>query len=181
MRKRKGACITGCLTIVGALFALLSIGPCVGNKDEQEQLSEEQRQKMLAEEAARRKEQSKEEKIRTFALNEIPSVWEEYQTLQSEIRVQQNNILELRRTLTTFGINPDDDSDYKRICAQRDEMIKSIKDLRVKLEDAYIAFRKYEAKPTNKDYRALMRKAIEDGIQEADAAAARFKEMRMTK
>ena len=68
-----------------------------------------------------------------------------------------------------------------RICALRDDMVRSWKALRIKLEDAYIAARKYEAAPSRKDYQELHKKALEDGIQEADAAAAKFKEMRLNK
>ena len=143
---------------------------------EQRRLAEEAR---LAEEQRRKNEQ--EEKIRSFALKEASGVWAAYQALQSEIEVQNVKIEELRDALVKFGKDPEEDEDFKRITALRDDMIRSHKGLRKKLEDAYITWRKYEAAPSRKDYQELHRKAIEDGIREADAASEKFKEMRLNK
>lgn len=129
----------------------------------------------------KRIQEAKDEKIRSFALRDAPKVWEVYQSLQSEIDVQNGKIEELRKTLEAFGKVPDQDVDFQRICALRDDMVSSRKVLRTKLEDAYIASRKYEASPSRKDYQELHKKALEDGIQEADAAEAKFKEMRLNK
>ena len=101
--------------------------------------------------------------------------------MQSEIDVQNGKIEELRKTLEAFGKDPWRDVDFQRICDLRDDMIRSRKALRTKLEDAYIASRKYEASPSRKDYQELHKKALEDGILEADAAEAKFKEMRLNK
>ena len=83
--------------------------------------------------------------------------------------------------LVSFDKSPDQDMDFQRICALRDDMVRSWKALRIKLEDAYIASRKYEASPSRKDYQEIHQKALEDGILEADAAEAKFKEMRLNK
>ncbi|MBO4709859.1 MAG: hypothetical protein J5727_08810 [Kiritimatiellae bacterium] len=130
---------------------------------------------------AKRRQKAKDEKIQAFALKEAPKVWEVYQSLRSEIDVQDEKIEELRKSLETFGRTPEEDTDFVRICALRDEMKRSRDALRTKLEDAYIAARKYEAAPSRKDYQELHKKALEDGILEADAASARFKEMRLNK
>ena len=137
------------------------------------------REEALAE--AKRKQAAKDDKIRTFALKEAPKVWSVYQSLQSEIDVQNDKIEELRKTLVAFDKSPEQDADFVRICALRDEMIRSRKAIRVKLEDAYLAAKKYEASPSRKDYQELHKKALEDGILEADAASAKFKEMRLNK
>ena len=136
--------------------------------------------KRVQEENKRRQEE-KDEKIRSFALKEAPKVWAVYQSLQSEIDVQNGKIEKLRKTLVSFDKAPEQDVDFQRICALRDEMIRSWKALRTKLEEAYIASRKYEASPSRKDYQELHKKALEDGILEADAAEAKFKEMRLNK
>lgn len=130
---------------------------------------------------AKRRQVEKDEKIQTFALKEAPKVWAVYHALQSEIVVQNGKIEELRKTLVTFNKVPEQDADFIRICALRDEMIRSRQALRTKLEDAYIAAKKYEASPSRKDYQELHKKALEDGILEADAASAKFKEMRLNK
>ncbi len=95
--------------------------------------------------------------------------------------MQNEKIEELRKSLESFGRSPEQDTDFVRICALRDDMTRSRDALRTKLEDAYIAAKKYEAAPSRKDYQELHKKALEDGILEADAASARFKEMRRNK
>ena len=141
----------------------------------------EKRRREAAAAEAKRKQAAKDDKIRTFALKEAPKVWEVYQSLHSEIDVQNDKIEELRKTLVAFDKSPEQDADFVRICALRDEMIRSRKAIRAKLEDAYIAAKKYEASPSRKDYQELHKKALEDGILEADAASAKFKEMRLNK
>ena len=140
-------------------------------------IAEEKRQKA----EAKRRQEAKDGKIQTFALKDAPKVWAVYQSLQSEIDVQSAKIKELQKTLVAFGKEPEQDADFKRICALRDDMVRSKTALRAKLEDAYIAARKYEASPSRKDYQELHKKALEDGILEADAAEAKFKEMRLNK
>ena len=126
---------------------------------------------------ARRIQEAKDEKVQVFALKEAPKVWDVYQSLQSEIDVQGSKIEELRKTLETFGKVPEQDTDFIRICALRDEMIRSRQSLRTKLEDAYIAAKKYEASPNRKDYQETINRAIEDGINDANMAAERYKAM----
>lgn len=148
---------------------------------ENARMAEERRRQAEAVAEARRRQEAKDEKIRTFALKDAPKVWQVYQALQSEIDVQGGKIDDLRNTLKTFGKVPELDVDFNRICALRDEMIRSRQALRMKLEDAYIAAKKYEASPSRKDYQELHKKALEDGILEADQAEAKFKEMRLNK
>ena len=189
----------GCLVAVGCLVLLLVVMVGIGKISSlhDEHVAEKARQveldKAKKEEAARiaevkrvqeenkRRQEEKDEKIRSFALKEAPKVWAVYQSLQSEIDVQNDKIEELRKVLVSFDKSPDQDMDFQRICALRDDMVRSWKALRIKLEDAYIASRKYEASPSRKDYQEIHRKALEDGILEADAAEAKFKEMRLNK
>ena len=150
-------------------------------KETAARIAEEKRQRAEAEIAAKRRQMAKDAKIQAFALKDAPRVWSVYQALQGEIDVQNGKIEELRKTLVAFGKIPEQDVDFTRICSLRDEMVRSRTVLRTKLEDAYIAAKKYEASPSRKDYQALHIKAIEDGILEADAASAKFKEMRLNK
>lgn len=128
-----------------------------------------------------RKSTLKEEKLRSFTLREAPVLWKTYQNLQAEIEAQNGKIASLRKDLLEFDLDPNTDEDFKRICAMRDEMIVSLKTMRTKIEAAYLASRKYEATPGKKEYGELMRKALEDGIQEADAAASRYRSLSQTK
>ena len=150
-------------------------------RKQEAEAAEAKRWREEADAALQRRRQEKAEKIQTFALKDAPKVWAVYQSLKSEIDVQNGKIEDLRKTLVSFDRLPEEDEDFKRICAQRDEMIRSQKALYAKLEDAYIAAKKYEASPSRKDYQALHKKALEDGILEAEAAEAKFKEMRLSK
>lgn len=146
-------------------------------KAEAERRAEAKRQQEAAAVEAEQKAQAKADKIRTFALMDAPKVWAVYQSLKSEIVVQNGKIDDLRKTLVSFGRSPEQDEDFKRICALRDEMIRSQMALYAKLEDAYIAVKKYEASPSRKDYQQTMKRALEDGMQAANMATERYKAM----
>ena len=204
------SCGKGCLGCAAAffgvplLFGAFTIAKCawndIANRRDKwlERRAREAEQETLRQNEARRiaeakrireaeiaeveqKRLAKADKIRTFAIKDAPKVWDVYQSLKSDIDVQNEKIEELRKALVAFGRPPEQDEDFRRICALRDEMIRSQKALYSKLEEAYIAAKKYEASPSRKDYQELHKKALEDGILEADAAAAKFKEMRLNK
>ena len=60
-------------------------------------------------------------------------------------------------------------------------MEAAAKSLHAKIEDAYLAYCKFQATPSRKDYDELRRKILDDGIKEAESAAKRFEQMRTTK
>ena len=134
-----------------------------------------------AEEAQAKATADREDKLRTFALKEAPSLWQTYQALGAQIVEQGKRIEDLRKTLVEFDKDPDFDPDYKAICVQREEMVGTKESLHKKLEDAYLAFRKFEATPSHKEYDELRRRALEDGVRAADEAAKRFTIMRKEK
>lgn len=172
-------------TLTIAKLALRDASSWINERKEEKARQEESKRMQELESAriakAKRRQETKDEKIQTFALKEAPKVWEVYQSLKSEIDVQNEKIEELRKSLESFGRSPEQDTDFVRICALRDDMTRSRDALRTKLEDAYIAAKKYEAAPSRKDYQELHKKALEDGVLEADSASARFKEMRRNK
>lgn len=196
--------IVGIVVVIIALNFIIKIGGCIydGVKEgankatvwRDERLAKRAREEADAARAAEIKRQqelnaaaaeqlrlAKADKIRTFALKEAPKLWDTYQALQSEINMQDGKIEDLRKTLVAFGKNPDHDQDFKNICAMRDDMLRSRQFMYTKLEDAYIAACKFAATPSRKDYNDLQKKAIEDGIKEAESAAAKFKELRLNK
>ena len=172
-------------TLTIAKLAFRDASSWINERKEEKARQEESKRVQELESAriakAKRRQETKDEKIQTFALKEAPKVWEVYQSLKSEIDVQNEKIEELRKSLESFGRSPEQDTDFVRICALRDDMTRSRDALRTKLEDAYIAAKKYEAAPSRKDYQELHKKALEDGVLEADSASARFKEMRRNK
>lgn len=148
---------------------------------EAERIAEAKRQQEAAAAEAERKRQEKADKIQAFALKDTPKIWEIYQSLKSEIDVQNGKIEDLRKSLVEFGRTPEDDEDFNYICAKRDEIIRMQETVYAKLEDSYIAACKFAATPSHKEYGDLLKKAIEDGLREAEAAEAKFKEMRLSK
>ena len=76
-----------------------------------------------------------------------------------------------------FGRNPDTDEDYRTIVTAHEQLCRAYDTIFDRLEDAYIAAKKYEAYPSRKDYQDTMKRAIEDGIQEANFASKRYKTM----
>ena len=148
-------------------------------RQEEVRKNQEIENKRIAE--AKSRQEAKEEKIRTFALQDAPKVWTVYQSLRSEIDMQSRKIEELRKTLIAFDRQPEQDEDFKRICTLRDEMVRSKIALYTKLEDAYIAACKFSATPGRTEYEHLHKKTLEEGMREAEAAEEKFKEMRLSK
>lgn len=132
-------------------------------------------------EAAAKREAVKTDKLRTFALQDAPGIWRAHQQLEAAIAEQDVRIKDLASTLKEFDKEPDKDADYKSICAARDEMMGSLKDIRRKLEEAYLASCRFKATPSHNEYADLMRKALEDGTRAADAATRKFEQMKVEK
>ena len=142
---------------------------------------EARRKELLRKEAAVKHEAAKFDKLRTFALSDAPGIWHAYQQLEAAIAEQDVRIKDLSATLREFDKDPEKDADYKAICAARSEMAGSLKDIRRKLEEAYLAYCRFKATPNHKEYAELMRKALEDGAQTADAATRKFEQMKVDK
>lgn len=153
---------------------------------EQKRQVEEQRRHDEATRAAEAKAQeearlSREARLRDFAMQDAPVVWKTYQDLQGMIAEQDKRIADLAKTLREFDKDPGQDADYIRICSLRDEMVTAVKSMHAKIEDAYLAFCKFQVTPSRKDYDELRRKMLEDGIKEAEDATRRFNQMRTDK
>ena len=177
---RKG-CGTGCLVVVLTGVAFVYFAHVMSKKEkeaEKARVVAEERKKCEAE--VRRREM-KIEKIKTFALKEMPSAWATYQSLQSEIDVQNGKIDDLSNSLRAFDRDPEVDGDFLRIRGFRDNMVQTCDTLWKRLEDAYLASKKFEAAPTSGNNEEILKKALEDGIAEAAAAAKKFNEMRLGK
>lgn len=125
--------------------------------------------------------QGKEDKVRDFALKEAPSVWKAYQFLAGAIEERDKRIAELRKTLELFGLKADEDADVRRLLHVRDEMAASRDAIKAKLEEAYLQARKFAATPDRKEFDELRKKAVEDGINEAQTALKRYKAMKEQK
>ena len=115
--------------------------------------------------------------LREFAMKESPRIWHTIQSMRAEIVAGEKKIKQLRADFLEFGRNPDADEDYRAIVAAHEQLCRAYDTIFDRLEDAYIAAKKYEASPSRKDYQDSMKRAIEDGIQEANFASKRYKTM----
>lgn len=124
---------------------------------------------------------TREEKLRAFALAEAPTAWETYQTLAAEVELQTRRVESLRQELVEFGRTPEGDDDFRELSRQLQDMRVMRDNVVSRLEAAYIAARKCEATPGRQDLDDLRRKTLQDGIQEAESASWRFRQMRDAK
>ena len=115
--------------------------------------------------------------LQEFALKESPQIHATIQMLCAEMTDSGNRLKKLRADLLEFDRNPDTDEDYKALVAGLRELRHAYDAIFDKLEDAYIAAKKYEASPSRKDYQQTMKRALEDGIQDANMATERYKAM----
>ena len=112
-----------------------------------------------------------------FAMKESPKIWQTIQSMRAEIMQSGAKIKRLRADLLEFDRDPDSDDDYKALVAGLQELKRAYNAIFDKLEDAYIAAKKYEASPSRKDYQDTMKRALEDGIQDANMATERYRAM----
>ena len=115
--------------------------------------------------------------LRDFAMKESPQISKTIQQLSGEISDSIVRLKKLRAEMLEFDRNPDADEDYKALKAGLMELQRAYDTIFDKLEDAYIAAKKYEASPSRKDYQQMMKRAFEDGIQDANMATERYKAM----
>ena len=115
--------------------------------------------------------------LQDFAMRESPRIWQTIQALRGEMDDSGARLKQLRADLQEFGRNPDSDDDYKALATGREELRHAIDTIFDKLEDAYIASKKFEASPSRKGYQDMMKRALEDGIQDANMATERYKAM----
>ena len=119
--------------------------------------------------------------LRTFALQESPTLWQTVQALRAEYAARKAGLAGLKGDLLEFGRDPETDVDYQALRQSCVNLHESLDQICRKIEDAYIAYKKFQATPGRAEYENLMRKSLEDGIQEADAASRRYRTMKQTK
>ena len=125
--------------------------------------------------------QRMEGKIKAFALAESPGTWKIYSDLGGMIKEQERRLEKLRTSLTALGRSPGQDGDLGRVERQLTDLRESRDAIHSKLIDAYIEKGKFEATLGNKRSAELWRRALDDGIKEAEAASRRFEAIRNTK
>jgi hypothetical protein len=115
--------------------------------------------------------------LQEFAQKESPEVWRTIQSLRGEMSESARNLKRLRDQLIEFDRNPDLDEDYKALRFGLQDLKRAYEAIYDNLENAYIAAKKFEASPSRKEYQDMMKKAFDDGIQNATIATERYKMM----
>ncbi len=146
-------------------------------EEKKERLAKEQELVEHEQKESAAREQSKEEKLKNFALKEAPQMWQTYVSLGESIESQSVRLEELRKTLVSFEQDPKQDKDYKMLVSMRDEMVKSRAALHEKIKQAYLQYSKFLATPGNAELEALHKKSMEDGVREAEATMKHYREM----
>ncbi len=119
--------------------------------------------------------------LRSFALVESPRLWQTVQMLKAEKASRKASLESLCKEMRDFGRNPETDPDVAALRAAFADLDGSLATIYEKLEEAYIAYKKMQATPGRREYADMMKAALEDGVKEADATAARYRELSRTK
>ena len=166
---------------VALVVACLCLAGCQTQSPSQQQTDASDEQKVLAppstQSEPRKRTPEQVQLLQDFAMKESPKIWQTLQTMRAEIATSGAKIKNLREELKLFDRNPESDEDYRSLMAGVQELRRAYDAIFDKLEDAYIAAKKYEASPSRKDYQDTMRRALEDGIQDANIATERYKAM----
>ena len=126
---------------------------------------------------ARKRTTEQMQLLQDFALKESPQISRTIQMLRAEMSDNGSKLKKLRADLLEFDRNPDADEDYRALLDGLKELRHAYDAIFDKLEDAYIAAKKYEASPSRNDYQQMMKRALEDGVQDPNMATERYKEM----
>lgn len=119
--------------------------------------------------------------LRTFALKESPQLWQTVQSLRAEIDNRNKSLAQLAADLREFDRKPEDDATYRELQIGREQIACTLDNVYQKLENAYIAYKKFQATPSRKEYADAMNRALEDGVHEAEATARRYSVMSIEK
>lgn len=117
------------------------------------------------------------EELRAFALRESPLLWKTIVELQAECRTREISLRNLCDEMRGFGRDPESDVDCVKLQRECDDIKETINGVFVRLEEAYITYKKFEARPGEKDYSEIIHKSLEEGIQEAELAERRYRDM----
>ena len=129
----------------------------------------------------RRLSAKQENLLRMFALQEAPQLWQTVQSLRGEIVSRNKAMTQLAAELREFDRKPEDDTTYRELQVGREQIACTLDNVYQKLENAYIAYKKFQATPGRKEYADAMNRALEDGIHEAEMMESRFKKMSTVK
>jgi len=115
--------------------------------------------------------------LREFAFKESPKLWQTVQSLRGEIVSRNMAMAKLADDLQEFDHKPAEDATYRELQVGREQIACTLDNVYEKLENAYIAYKKFQATPGRKEYSEAMNRALEDGVHESEATARRYRVM----
>ena len=122
-----------------------------------------------------------EEALKEFALRESPSLWGTVQAIRAHVATRRKSLVRLKSELLEFNVKPENDADYVRLQKDIDSILDGLVGIFKHIEEAYIVAKKREAVLGNGNYDKAMKRALKDGIAEAEGIANRYLEMTKTK
>lgn len=145
---------------------------------EEELRMQEEKRRAEAIEAKLKWETEIKADVREFMMNEAPAIKQCLDQLQAESATHKEKLDKLRQTLCSFGRDPEQDGDFKRIHAYQQELLTEIQNVSNRLIAAYIASVKCNAAPSRKGLSELRDNALCDGIDAATSAFSRYEKMK---
>lgn len=115
-----------------------------------------------------------ESALRDFALKESPKLWQTIQSIRAQVATRRKGLARLKADLQEFNIKPENDADYRRLQGEIDSLLDGLADVFGSLEQAYIAAKKFELSPSSAASEEAMKRALEEGVKEADSVARRY-------
>lgn len=112
--------------------------------------------------------------LRDFALKESPKLWQTIQSIRAQVATRRKGLARLKADLQEFNIKPESDADCRRLQGQIDSLLDGLADVFCSLEQAYIAAKKFELSPSSANNEEAMKRALEEGVKEADSVARRY-------
>lgn len=132
--------------------------------------------KKIGREAGRTKEA--QFKLRDFALRESPVLWETLQYFRAEIEYQDGEIEKIKMLSAENDVDIKTDDAYQRVVALRNLLVKNLRVIEDRLCDAYLLKLKVQATPSDRDLENDLKKIMDDGILEAEAAGKRYRDLK---
>lgn len=166
-----------------AVVVALAVSGCVTRKPNPTDVVNHERSAVATEvEMSRRQFTATQiDVLRSFALTEAPQLWQMVQSIKAGAVSQKAALARLREEMEAFGRDPNTDPDVAALSVTQRELENSVTSIYIKLEEAYIAYKKMQATPGRSEYAKTMRTALEDGVKEADRMTLQFKDMSRNK
>ncbi len=124
-----------------------------------------------------KEKQRQQSDIQYFALKEAPVVWKIRAQLRAEEESLEKRRTQMKNMILESGKDPEQDRLYLQLLCARNQALRSLRQIDMKLKDAFVASRKLALSPSKKELEELKKKSLEEGVREAEMVEARFRFM----